>query len=127
MTILRDLFDIELPILQAPMAGVQGSALAVAVSNAGGLGALPGAMLSPDGLRQELTAIRSGTDHPFNVNFFCHREPAADAARETAWRAALAPSTRNSGSIRPRSPPAPAAPPSAPTPPTSWRTSSPPW
>jgi nitronate monooxygenase len=91
MTILRDLFDIELSILQAPMAGVQGSALAVAVSNAGGLGALPGAMLSPDGLRQELTAIRAQTDRPFNVNFFCHREPTVDAAREAAWRAALAP------------------------------------
>ena len=49
---LRELFGIELPIIQAPMAGVQGSALAAAVSNAGGLGSLPCAMLSPDVMRR---------------------------------------------------------------------------
>ena len=41
---LRQLLGTELPIIQAPMAGVQGSALAVAVCNAGGLGSLPCAM-----------------------------------------------------------------------------------
>lgn len=88
---LTTLLGIDLPILQAPMAGVQGSALTVAVSNAGGLGALPCAMLGPDALRQELAAIRAQTDRPFNVNFFCHTPPAPDAAREAAWRATLAP------------------------------------
>ena len=88
---LTTLLGTDLPILQAPMAGVQGSALTVAVSNAGGLGALPCAMLGPDALRQELTAIRAQTDRPFNVNFFCHTPPAPDAAREAAWRATLAP------------------------------------
>lgn len=88
---LTTLLGIDLPILQAPMAGVQGSTLTVAVSNAGGLGALPCAMLGPDALRQELTAIRAQTDRPFNVNFFCHTPPAPDAAREAAWRATLAP------------------------------------
>ena len=73
------------------MAGVQGSALAVAVSNAGGLGSLPCAMLGPDAMRKELTAIRSQTTKPFNVNFFCHTQPEPDVERETAWRAALAP------------------------------------
>ena len=91
MSLLRTLLGTDLPLLQAPMAGVQGSALAVAVSNAGGLGALPCAMLGPDALRQELTAIRAQTDRPFNVNFFCHTPPAPDAPREAAWRAALAP------------------------------------
>jgi nitronate monooxygenase len=85
------LFGIELPIIQAPMAGVQGSALAIAVSDAGGLGSLPCAMLTIDGIRQELTAITRGTSKPFNVNFFCHAEPTPDAQREAAWRAALAP------------------------------------
>ncbi|WP_293997415.1 NAD(P)H-dependent flavin oxidoreductase [Sphaerotilus sp.] len=89
--ILARLLGTDLPILQAPMAGAQGSALAVAVSNAGGLGALPCAMLGPDALRQELAAIRAHTDRPFNVNFFCHTPPAPDAAREAAWRATLAP------------------------------------
>jgi len=88
---LTTLLGINLPVLQAPMAGVQGSALAVAVSNAGGLGALPCAMLGPDALRQELAAIRAQTDRPFNVNFFCHTPPVPDDAREAAWRAALAP------------------------------------
>jgi nitronate monooxygenase len=91
MKTLQELFGIELPILQAPMAGVQGSALAVAVSNAGGLGALPCAMLSLDVMRGELAAIRARTDWPYNVNFFCHAEPAASAGREVAWRAALSP------------------------------------
>jgi nitronate monooxygenase len=88
---LQSLLGIELPIIQAPMAGVQGSALAVAVSNAGGLGSLPGALLGPDALRQELAAIRAQTAKPFNVNFFCHTPPSSDAQREAAWRATLAP------------------------------------
>lgn len=37
---------VQLPIIQAPMAGVQDSKLAIAVSQAGGLGSLPGALLS---------------------------------------------------------------------------------
>jgi len=90
-TSLQDLLRIERPILQAPMAGAQGSALAIAVSNAGGLGALPAAMLSPEALRAELTALQSGTSRPYNVNFFCHVPPAPDAAREAAWRRTLAP------------------------------------
>ena len=76
MTSLQDLLGIELPIIQAPMAGVQGSALAIAVSNAGGLGSLPCAMLAIDAIRKELDAIKAGTAHPFNVNFFCHEPPA---------------------------------------------------
>src|SRR5512143_3386730 len=91
MTILANLLGIELPIVQAPMAGVQASALAVAVSNAGALGSLPCAMLTPEAMRAELAALRAGTARPFNVSFFCHAPPAPDAAREAAWRRALAP------------------------------------
>lgn len=94
---LEQLFGIELPIIQAPMAGVQGSALAVAVSNAGGLGSLPCALLGPDAMRQELTALTAQTDKPFNVNFFCHPTPAFDAAREAVWKVALAPYYREFG------------------------------
>jgi nitronate monooxygenase len=88
---LKDLLGIALPVVQAPMAGVQGSALAVAVSNAGGLGSLPCAMLTPQAMREELAAIRAQTQQPFNVNFFCHAQPAFDASRDAAWGAALAP------------------------------------
>jgi nitronate monooxygenase len=86
-----ELFGLELPIIQAPMAGVQGSPLAIAVSKAGGLGSLPCAMLSPATLREELSAIAAATQRPCNVNFFCHTPPAPDAARDAAWRDALRP------------------------------------
>ncbi len=71
------------------MAGVQGSALAIAVSNAGGLGSLPCAMLGVDAMRKELSVIKAQTTRPFNVNFFCHAQPVPSAEREAAWRAAL--------------------------------------
>ena len=88
---LQQLLGIELPIIQAPMAGVQGSVLAAAVSNAGGLGSLPCAMLSLDAIRNEVAAIKALTSRPFNVNFFCHTPPTPSAAREAAWRASLVP------------------------------------
>jgi nitronate monooxygenase len=91
MTSLQSLFGIDLPIIQAPMAGVQGSALAAAVSNAGGLGSLPCAMLSGEALRKELIVLSALTSKSFNVNFFCHGRPNENAARESAWRQALAP------------------------------------
>jgi nitronate monooxygenase len=94
---LQQLLGIELPIIQAPMAGVQDHALTVAVSNAGGLGSLPCAMLGVDAMRRELEAIKAQTGKPFNVNFFCHAPPVPDAGREAAWRAALAPYYREFG------------------------------
>jgi nitronate monooxygenase len=87
----------ELPLIQAPMAGFQGAALAIAVCKAGGLGSLPCAMLTIEAMRKELSAIRAATDRPYNVNFFTHTPPAADAKRETAWRAALTPYYREYG------------------------------
>src|SRR5947208_7421828 len=91
MTSLQTLLGIDLPIVQAPMAGVQGSALAIAVCNAGGLGSLPCAMLDLDAVRKELTAVAAQTTRPFNVNFFCHTPPTPSVERERAWRAALLP------------------------------------
>ena len=73
------------------MAGSQGSALAVAVCQAGGLGSLPCAMLDVETMARELEAIRTQTSAPYNVNFFAHTPPEPDPARETAWREALAP------------------------------------
>ncbi|HEY0519856.1 MAG TPA: nitronate monooxygenase, partial [Ilumatobacteraceae bacterium] len=86
-----ELFEIELPFVQAPMAGVHGSRLAIAVSNVGALGSLPGAMLSHDALRDELQAVRAGTTNSYNVNFFVHRHPEADPQADLRWRATLAP------------------------------------
>ena len=58
---ILDLLGIELPIVQAPMAGVATSAMAVAVAEAGGLGSLPCAMLAPDQIRMEIAAFRRRT------------------------------------------------------------------
>lgn len=68
MNPLSERLGIELPILQAPMAGVQDSALAIAVAHAGGLGALPCAMLGLDALRAELQRLAAGTSRPINLN-----------------------------------------------------------
>ena len=84
-------FSIDLPIIQAPMAGSQGSALALAVSIAGGLGSLPCAMLSMEMLHSELQTLRAGTDRPYNVNFFCHTPPKPEAERMRRWNVAVRP------------------------------------
>ncbi|HEB28063.1 MAG TPA: nitronate monooxygenase [Porticoccus sp.] len=88
---IKDFLGVELPIIQAPMAGVQNSTLTVAVSLAGGLGSLPCAMLSTEQLRAELTTIRLQTDKPFNINFFCHTSPVPNADRESKWQTVLKP------------------------------------
>ena len=91
---LTALIPSRLPLLQAPMAGAQGSALALAVCAAGGVGGLPAAMLAPEALRAELQLLRAQAHGPWNVNFFCHNPPAPDAAAEARWQAAPpAPST----------------------------------
>lgn len=96
-TRILDLFGIELPIIQAPMAGANTSAMVIAVSNAGGLGSLPAAMLSLEQLREELTLIRQHTTRPFNVNFFCHQPPAAEEQRVRDWKNLLEPYYRELG------------------------------
>lgn len=88
---LQDLLGTQLPLIQAPMAGVQLHSLAAAVSNAGALGSLPCAMLDAAGLRKELLALREHTRKPYNLNFFCHTPPSVDSLREAAWREALSP------------------------------------
>jgi nitronate monooxygenase len=104
---ILDLLGIELPIIQAPMAGPNDSALAIAVSTAGGLGSLPCAMLSPAQIEAEWERMTSAAQVllpssnnsrtggrgrlSYNLNFFAHRPPPPDEAREDAWRARLAP------------------------------------
>lgn len=90
---MTDLFletlNIELPIIQAPMAGVQGSALAAAVSSAGALGSLACAMLDAQTVRSEMKVIRARTTKPVNLNFFCHTVPSVDVQQEAKWRSQL--------------------------------------
>ncbi len=87
---LLDLIGIELPIIQAPMAGANGSAMAIAVSEAGGLGSLPCAMLDAAKMRAEIGVIKQRTSKPLNVNFFCHTPPKPDPDRNAAWKERLA-------------------------------------
>ncbi len=88
---ILDLFGIEQPVLLAPMAGAAGSSLAMAVSAAGGLGAIPCAMLTPEQIRAELGIFRQRTGAPINLNFFSHRNPPLDETREAEWRTRLKP------------------------------------
>ena len=84
------LLDVELPIIQAPMAGVQDEALAIAVSEAGGLGSMPCALLNPAQLEAALKRF-AVLARPINLNFFCHSMADPDPAQEQLWRRALAP------------------------------------
>jgi nitronate monooxygenase len=88
-TRVLDLLGIKHPIIQAPMAGSVGSELVIAVSESGGLGSLPCAMLSPAQMRTELGIIRQRTSRAINLNFFCHVPPNEDALRMRAWKQRL--------------------------------------
>lgn len=90
-TTLTRLIPSALPLIQAPMAGAQGSALALAVCAAGGVGSLPAAMLTPEALQAELQILSSQAAGPWNVNFFCHTAPLPDAAAQARWRETLRP------------------------------------
>ena len=76
---------IELPIIQAPMAGVSTPRLAAAVSNAGGLGSLGIGASTVEQARQSIRETRALTARPFNVNVFCHAAARRDPGREQAW------------------------------------------
>ena len=82
---------IELPIIQAPMAGVSTPEMAAAVSNSGGLGSIGVGSVDAETTRQMISTVRQRTDRPFNVNVFCHQPAVADAARELAWLERLGP------------------------------------
>ena len=90
-TRILDLLGIDLPIIQAPMAGATTTAMVIAASQAGALGSMPAAALSIEQLREALTAIRQAGTRPVNVNFFCHQAPAANEEHERRWKTLLEP------------------------------------
>lgn len=96
-TRILDLLGIELPIIQAPMAGATTAAMVIAAIKGGALGSLPCAMLALEQVRQEVLSIRQASQGPLNLNFFCHQPPAPDAVREAAWKRALEPYYRELG------------------------------
>jgi nitronate monooxygenase len=79
------------PIVQAPMAGVSTSAMTAAVCEAGALGSIAVGAMDATAARRAIDDVRALTSRPFNVNVFCHRPAIADAAREAAWIARVAP------------------------------------
>ena len=85
------LFNTQRPLIQAPMAGVQDFRLAAAVSNAGGLGSLPCAMLSKEQLLSELSSLTQATDKPYNLNFFCHTPASYTQQQKQQWHKLLSP------------------------------------
>lgn len=90
-TRILDLFGIDLPIVQAPMANSSTPEMALAVAKAGGLGSIPCASITPDQARAHVALVRAGAKAPVNLNFFCHIPPQPDPARMMGWRARLAP------------------------------------
>jgi nitronate monooxygenase len=101
-TKLLQKLGIATPILQAPMAGVSTPALAAAVSNAGALGSLGLGPVPVETARADIKKTRALTSKPFHVNFFCNAPAAADAAREAAWLAWLAPQFARFGATPPQ-------------------------
>src|SRR5262245_7369648 len=88
---VMEMFNLAVPIVQAPMAGVSTPELAASVSNAGGLGSIGIGASTAAQARQMIEETRSRTQRPFNVNVVCHQAPQRDAAAETAWLDYLAP------------------------------------
>ncbi len=85
MSVLTALFNTRLPIIQAPMAGVQNWELAAAVTSAGGLGSLPCAMLTPEAIETGMQQFRQQTSGPINLNFFTHQQPELDIDTQEKW------------------------------------------
>jgi nitronate monooxygenase len=102
MTLLATL-GIDLPIIQAPMAGVSSPALAAAVSNAGALGSIGVGATDAEGARSMIAAVRERSKRSLNVNVFCHRPAAADHALEAAWLEHLRPHFERFGAEIPSS------------------------
>ena len=88
---LIDLFRIQFPIVQAPMAGAMDADLAIAAALGGALGSLPCAMLSVDKAREQFQIMRQRVSAPINMNFSCQKAIPADTVRDAAWRERLTP------------------------------------
>jgi nitronate monooxygenase len=98
---LLDRLRIDLPIIQAPMAGVSSPAMAAAVSNAGALGSIGVGATDTDGARKMIVEFRRLSDRSLNVNLFCHRPARAKLAIEAAWIERLRPEFEHVGARPP--------------------------
>jgi len=87
----NNLLGVNLPIIQAPLAGVQDSSLTISVCKSGGLGSLPCGMLSIESIVNEIELIKKNTSNPFNLNFFCHEIVPYDEKKQGTWQSLLKP------------------------------------
>lgn len=84
MTVIERL-GLNVPLIQAPMAGTSTPQLAAAVSNAGALGSIGIGATDAAGARAMIAEVRERTEKPFNVNVFVHDAPTPDPEREAGW------------------------------------------
>ena len=103
-TRLLELFGVEHPIIQAPMANATAVDMAVAVAETGALCSYPCAALADDKIGEGVATIRARTTKPINLNFFCHQPAAEDAERDAAWLNKLAPYYAELGADTPKVP-----------------------
>jgi nitronate monooxygenase len=96
-----DLLGIDVPIIQAPMAGITAPPMILGVARAGGLGSLPLGMATPDDAQAALDALGDMAGAPVNLNFFCHKPEPDDPVREREWRQRLEPYFEQMGLPRP--------------------------
>src|SRR5258708_36185591 len=80
---LLDLFGIDHPIIQAPMAGASSGQMAIAVSQAGGLGSIAAALRTAGTPRPGFQNVQRGAGRGGNVNLFVPTPPGAAAATGT--------------------------------------------
>lgn len=94
---ITELLEIEHPIILSPMSLIGSPELAASVCNAGGLGSIGCAMLSPEAATDEVRTLRRLTDKPFSLNFFCHTAMDLDPVVAGMWLEQMLPYYREFG------------------------------
>ena len=100
-TRLTDLFGIDHPIVQAPMAGSCTPDLAAAVGEAGGLGSLGAGPRPVKVARARVERLRALRARPFNLNFFVHAAARVSQSAAASARSALSAAYAASGAVLP--------------------------
>ena len=91
MMSILELLEIKHPIFLAPMAGVSTPELTAEVSNQGALGALGLGANTPDSAKAQILHTQALTEHPFQVNFFCHQPEQLNPETAQQWIEYLGP------------------------------------
>lgn len=80
-------FDLQVPILMAPMAGACPASLAIAVAKAGGMGGAGALLWSPEEIEDWAREVRAGSNGAFQMNIWVpDPAPRRDAAHEARVR-----------------------------------------